>query len=85
MTDSVNACVKVFATDGQLVHVQLCGGEFDFPYGIEVSIDGFFIVTYIFKHSDIILDPHHSFGEFVSRVKQFDNPYFVAVDHSINV
>mgnify|MGYP003692167959 CR=1 FL=1 len=85
MTDSVNACVKVFSTDGQLLHVQLCGGEFDFPYGIEVSIDGFFIVTYIFKHSDIILDPHHSFGEFVSRVKQFDHPYFVAVDQSINV
>ena len=28
VTDSVNACVKVFSTDGQLV--QLCGGEFDF-------------------------------------------------------
>ena len=43
VTDSVNACVKVFSTDGQLV--QLCGDESDFPYGIAVSIDGFFIVT----------------------------------------
>ena len=84
VTDSVNACVKVFSTDGQLV--QLCGGEFDFPYGIAVSIDGFFIVTDIFKHSVIILDPegcpHHSFGEFGSGVKQLDHPYFVAVDQS---
>ena len=84
VTDSVNACVKVFSTEGQLV--QLCGGEFDFPYGIAVSIDGFFIVTDIFKHSVIILDPegcpHHSFGEFGSGVKQLDHPYFVAVDQS---
>ena len=51
-----------------------------------MSIDGFFIVTDIFKHSVIILDPeacpHHLFGEFGSRVKQLDHPYFVAVDQS---
>ena len=84
VTDSVNACVKVFSTDGKLV--QLCGGEFDFPYGIAVSIDGFFIVRDIFKHSVIILDPedcpHRSFGEFGPWVKQLDHPYFVAVDQS---
>ncbi|XP_061175919.1 E3 ubiquitin-protein ligase TRIM71-like [Saccostrea echinata] len=84
VTDSVNACVKVFSEDGQLV--QLCGGEFDFPYGIAVSFDGFFIVTDIFKHSVTILDsegsPHHSFGEFGSGLKEFDHPYFVAVDQS---
>lgn len=84
VTDSVNACVKVFTIDGQLV--QMCGGDFDFPYGVAVSYDGYFIVTDIFKHSVIILDPegspHHSFGEFGSGVKQFDHPYFVAVDQS---
>lgn len=84
VTDSVNACVKVFTIDGQLV--QICGGDFDFPYGVAVSYDGYFIVTDIFKHSVIILDPegspHHSFGEFGSGVKQFDHPYFVAVDQS---
>ena len=84
ITDSVNACVKVFSADGQLV--QLCGGEFDFPYGIAVSFDGYFIVTDIFRHSVAILDsegnPHHSFGEFGSGLRQFDHPYFVAVDQS---
>lgn len=84
VTDSVNACVKVFSVDGQLI--QLCGGEFDFPYGIAVSYDGFFIITDIFRHSVTILDaegsPHNSFGEFGSEMKEFDHPYFVAVDQS---
>ena len=86
LTDSVNACVKVFTVDGQLV--QVIGGTavFDIPYGIAVTKDADFVVTDICKHCVVVADKDgntlRKFGEYGSKSREFDHPYFVAVDKS---
>lgn len=78
--DRVNACVncvKVFTTlEGKLV--KMCGGDFDFPYKVALSYDGYFIlILHIYLNTGITFDPkrspRHSFEDFGSEVKQFDH------------
>ncbi|KAK3106181.1 hypothetical protein FSP39_014420 [Pinctada imbricata] len=86
ITDSVNACVKIFTVDGQII--QVLGGStiFDIPYGIAITTDGYFVVTDICKHCVVVMDTDgnksHSFGEYGSKPREFDHPYFVAVDQN---
>ena len=45
VTDSVNACVKVFRQDGSFVAQYSDCAMFDFPYGIAISHDQHIVVS----------------------------------------
>lgn len=89
LTDSVNATVKIFSLQGQLV--QMAGGNdvFDYPHGIAVSKEGEFVVTDISKHSITVMNKEggiiHSFGEYGTDHYEFDHPYYVCLDHEKHI
>lgn len=84
VTDSVNACVKLFSLDGQLVQLVGSSDVLEIPYGLCLSHDEHFIVTDICKHSVVVFDKDgnscHSFGQYGSEPREFDHPYHVTVD-----
>ncbi|VDI15082.1 tripartite motif-containing protein 2/3 [Mytilus galloprovincialis] len=84
ITDSVNACVKIFSLDGQLVQLLGSSDVLEIPYGLCLTHDDYFIVTDICKHSLVIFDKEgnmcRTFGQYGSEPRDFDHPYFVAVD-----
>lgn len=84
LTDSVNAAVKIFSCDGTLQSCFTHPGDIEFPYGLAITHDNFLVLTDICKHCVIILFPSggisHKFGCYGDASKQFDHPYFVAVN-----
>ncbi|KAK7481066.1 hypothetical protein BaRGS_00027702, partial [Batillaria attramentaria] len=86
VTDSVNAAVKVFSCDGELVSCFVHSGTIEFPYGVAVTADNFIVLTDICRHAVIVLYPSggisHEFGCYGDESRNFDHPYFVAVNKS---
>ncbi|XP_025083180.1 tripartite motif-containing protein 2-like isoform X2 [Pomacea canaliculata] len=86
VTDSVNAAVKVFSREGELISCFTHAGLIEFPYGVAITLDNFFVFTDICKHAVIVLTPSgsvsHTFGSYGDERKNFDHPYFVAVNKS---
>ncbi|KAK7092868.1 tripartite motif-containing protein 2-like [Littorina saxatilis] len=86
VTDGVNAAVKIFSCDGVLQSCYSHSGEIEFPYGLAVTHDNFLVLTDICKHAVYVLYPSggisHTFGSYGDSPKEFDHPYFVAVNRS---
>jgi DNA-binding beta-propeller fold protein YncE len=84
ITDSVNACVKIFSLEGQLIQLLGSSDVLEIPYGLCLTSDEHFIVTDICKHSVVVFDKEgnmcHTFGQYGSEPRDFDHPYFVTVD-----
>ncbi|KAK6182241.1 hypothetical protein SNE40_009969 [Patella caerulea] len=84
VTDSVNACVKIFSQNGDLLQHFKPKSVFEFPYGISISVDSFYVVTDICKHEVIVLGPNgelsHVIGCYGDGAREFDHPYFVTVN-----
>ena len=84
VTDSVNACIKVFSQNGDFQNKYGSDNFLEFPYGIAISHDNFIIVTDICKHRVFVLYPsggiYTEFGEYGTRSRDFDHPYFVTVN-----
>lgn len=84
VTDSVNACVKVFSQNGIYQNKYGNNTFLEFPYGLAVSHDNFMVVTDICKHCVYVLYPSggicSAFGSYGSEPKEFDHPYFVTVN-----
>lgn len=84
ITDSVNACIKVFTQNGDFQNKFGNSTFLQFPYGIAISHDNFMIVTDICKHCVFVLYPSggicSAFGSYGSGLKEFDHPYFVTVN-----
>ena len=83
VTDSVNASIKIFSQEGSFLIEHTCGGVFDFPYGIAISSENFFVVTDLCKHSIMVIYPSGSvcrqFGKYGDGLLEFDHPYHVAL------
>ena len=84
VTDSVNACIKVFTQNGEYQNKYGSSSFLEFPYGIAISHDNFMIVTDICSHCVYVLYPSggicSSFGSYGNGPKEFDHPYFVTVN-----
>jgi tripartite motif-containing protein 2/3 len=84
VTDSVNACVKVFSQNGDFQNKYGSDSFLEFPYGLAISHDNFMIISDICKHCIYVLYPSggicSEFGSYGSEPKEFDHPYFVTVN-----
>ncbi|XP_064644365.1 E3 ubiquitin-protein ligase TRIM71-like [Lineus longissimus] len=84
VTDTVNARLKIFSQEGEFVREHGDDGVFDFPYGLAMSSDGWFVVTDICKHNVTVLNPeggvYTQFGSYGDGPLEFDHPYYVAID-----
>ncbi len=90
VSDSVNASIKVFGQDGTFITAFSPVATFDFPYGLAITSQHYFVVTDVCRHSVIILYPsgsvRNTFGQYGDSLQDFDHPHFVAVnshDHVI--
>lgn len=89
VTDSVNACVKVFTINGVLVSWFSVKSELDTPYGIAICYDQSIVVTDICNHCIVVLSKNgqfsHKFGQYGCELNEFDHPYYVAVNRDKHI
>ena len=90
VSDSVNACIKVFNRTGSCVEIFGDRSDmFRYPYGVCVSRDQHVIVTDICKQAIVVLsftgNKIAQFGQYGCGPRYLDNPYCVTTDPDNNV
>ena len=90
VSDSVNACVKVFSRSGSCV--QAIGDVtnlFEYPYGVCTCGDRRIVVTDICRHDVMVLsrsgEKLSQFGQYGDGPRDLDHPYYVTADRDENV